>query len=203
MMILDKIFKTNKVSSNMTKKHIFAKISTRLIIKNIDKNLSVEMKYKYFSYKKNVIFVEIRIANEIIVVKKNDLKKKKNIAFVETIITQLNREIDVRENIQNNFDKRLNVLMKKYRYEKKHCNNYEKHCYSHSNLNRHIFINVVEFISWQHVIDIKNDIIDDEHSSRTIINSLKKRDFEKHKNKKKSLLKKKKRWKHRRIWSKL
>lgn len=54
----------------MTKKHIFAKISIRLILKNIDKNLNVEIKYKYFLYKKNVIFVKIYIANKIIVVKK-------------------------------------------------------------------------------------------------------------------------------------
>ena len=82
-----------------------------------------------------------------IVVKKNDFKKKKSNAFIKTIIIQLNRESNVRKSIQNNFDKRLNVLMKKYRYEKKYCNNYEKYCYSHSNLTRHIFINVVEFIS--------------------------------------------------------
>ena len=48
-MILNKIFKKNKISSNMTKEYIFAKILTRLIKKNIDKNLNVEIKYKYFS----------------------------------------------------------------------------------------------------------------------------------------------------------
>lgn len=85
-MISNKIFKTNKISSNMTKKHIFKKISTRLTFKNIDKNLSVEMKYKYSQYKKNVVFVEVRIANEVIVVKKNNFKKKKTMHLSKQLL---------------------------------------------------------------------------------------------------------------------
>ena len=151
IVISNKITLKNKNISNITKKITFAKISSRLFFHKNHKNLKIIMKFKYFQYENDIVSNDIQIAQQMIVktakISTFNNKKKKKFTFDDTIIIQLFRDLNVRENLNNKFDQRLKTLQNLYDCFKIHCKNIDKHCFTMFDHDRHVQINQIDFIN--------------------------------------------------------
>ena len=106
------------------------KLNERFFSRQNEKNLNVIFEYSYFSYVNEIVFVVIQIQQQTIVIVESSISKskKKSNANASTFIMQLNREIDIRKSVRNEFDQRFDALMKLYRCKKQNCDNYQQHC---------------------------------------------------------------------------
>ena len=111
-----------------------------MLFRKKNKKLKIIFEYTYFSYENDIVFVVIQIAKivifaqfQTIIFKKKKINKDKN-----TIIDQLNRDVNARKNIRKKFNARFDALMKKHRCKKISCYNYDQHCYFNFDIDRHI-----------------------------------------------------------------
>ena len=111
-----KILIKNKKFSNMKNEATLMKLKKRFFSRKNNKDLKVIFEYSYSSYVNEVVSTAIQIAQQVIAVTEtfNSKSKKKNNESTKIIIAQLNREVNVRKSIRNNFDQRLNSLIKLY-----------------------------------------------------------------------------------------
>ena len=117
-----KIGVKSRKSSNMKDETTLVKLDERLLSWQNEKDLGVIFEYSYSSYVNGVVPAALQVQQQA--ENSTPKGKKKSNTGASTPTVQLKREADVRESVRNEFDQRLDALMKLYRCRKQNCDNY-------------------------------------------------------------------------------